>query len=155
MRSPGQHPIDTTSFVTQATHRFEAFLHALQPRVGRLAAVVVRAARHTSPGDFLAAHFCQDKWRIAPFNRPQDFEIHAHKRFNLMEKFEVNSWVRCKCGKEASSEGEFRLVLVEQDMNTLAEVADNRELSSSDVQEYFLAAARELDRVLELYFPED
>jgi hypothetical protein len=119
--------------------------------VRRVAAVVVRFAPQAQPGLYLARHFCQERWLIAPFNRPENFEVHAHKAFMLTPQLRVNSWVRSKTGTLNDQEP---IVVVEQDLNTLAEDAEPN-FDSRALHEFFGAAVLEFDRILELYFPTD
>ena len=99
---------------------------------------------------YLAKHFCRDEWLKSPLNRPETFELHAHKQFALFDKVMVNSWVRNKTGTLVGTDE--AVVLVEQDLNTREE--DNeRDYSASDLDHFFEAAVRELDVMLGLYYP--
>ena len=126
----------------------------LNPRIARLAALTTRFALHEIPGLFLARHFCQDRWDAAPLNRPENFELHGHKRFTFAKDFTVNSWARSKSGKLTGSGENKRIVFFEQDLNTLAEDAPAANFGEEEIGKFFLAAAPELDSVLMLYFPE-
>jgi len=128
------------------------YLDVQPARVGRMAAVVARIADHDSPGLFLARYFCQPRWETAPLNRPDGFELHAHKRFE-MQQFPVNSWVRNKVGQIVQSRA--RVVVVEQDINTLQEETASRDYRRDDIAEFFASAAAELDTILRLYYPEE
>lgn len=86
-------------FFAEATRLLNEYREFLGARVGRIAAVLKRYAQHPSPGLFLAKHFCRESWLTRPLNRPEHFELHAHKRFSLAGRFDVNSWVRSKTGK--------------------------------------------------------
>ncbi len=125
----------------------------LSPRIARLAALAKRFSVHEKPGLFLARHFCQDRWAGAPLNRPENFELHAHKRFTLASDFTVNSWARSKSGKLSGDVDEKLIVLFEQDLNTLAEEAPAKDFSEAEVKKFFGAAATELDSILGLYYP--
>ena len=61
----------------------------LSPRIARLAALTTRFSVQEEPGLFLARHFCKDRWDKAPLNRPENFELHAHKRFTLASDLRV------------------------------------------------------------------
>lgn len=119
--------------------------------IRRVAAVVNRYVPQDTPGRYLARHFCRDQWLTAPLNRPENFELHAHKVFNLTDQFAVNSWVRNKTGKLTGTDRP--IVVVEQDLNTLAE--DMRDFSSQDIRTFFDAASIEFDTILQLYYPAD
>lgn len=141
-----------TEFFRDATTLLNEYADFLKTRVGRLAAVLSRYASHPSPGLFLAGHFCQERWMTTPFNRPENFELHAHKRFSMGE-FHVNSWVRNKTG-HASIESDVQpIVLVEQDINTLQEEADTRSFDGGDVVRFFSGVSSEFDVILRLYYP--
>ena len=99
----------------------------------------------------MVEHFCKSEWLAAPFNRPENFEIHAHKTFQLRDQFKVNSWVRCKTGLER--EGSNPVVLCEQDINTVAAETDQETFSTLQMNTFFGMAADELDNILDLYFP--
>ncbi len=125
----------------------------LSPRIARLAALATRFSVHDKPGLFLARHFCKDRWDKAPLNRPESFELHAHKKFPLTSDFTVNSWARSKTGKLSGDGDDKRIVLFEQDLNTLAEDGPEKDFCAAEVKKFFGAAPSELDRILELYYP--
>jgi hypothetical protein len=121
-------------------------------KVGRIASVLVRFLRNPNPGAFLAQHFCKEKWLVAPFNRPESFEIHSHKKYSLARRFNVNSWVRCKTGI-FNKPNQEPIILVEQDINTLAEEMEEREFSDAEIRDFFQLVKQEFDSILSLYFP--
>ncbi|MCH8251700.1 MAG: hypothetical protein IID36_04535 [Planctomycetes bacterium] len=125
----------------------------LSPRIARLAALTTRFSVREEPGLFLARHFCKDRWDKAPLNRPENFELHAHKRYTLADDFTVNSWAKSKTGKLSEAGDEKLIVLFEQDLNTLKEDATEKDFGEADVKKFFGAAANELDSILELYYP--
>lgn len=134
----------------------ERYRESLHARVGRLAVVVTRFARHELPGVFLATHFCEKRWLEAPLNRPEGFELHAHKRYHFPSGVEVNSWVRNKAGSVRDPSGEAKAVLVEQDLNSLSEESDQgKAFSAADTSAFFDEAHGELDGILRLYYPEE
>jgi hypothetical protein len=128
------------------------------PRVrpNRVAAIAIRYARHAQPGIFLSRHFCRQD-RIegpdAPLNRPENFELHAHKTYRMADQFNVNSWVRVKTGTTVEPDA-TPIVILEQDTNTKPENAAARELTREEVQGFFDGIAAEQDHVLNLYFPQ-
>jgi hypothetical protein len=77
----------------------------------------------------------------------------------LADLFEVNSWVRCKTAVKMTGEEEKlqakvpNLIFVEQDLNSLADQMDERELSEDEIRQFFAAAPAEMRHVLDLYFP--
>ncbi len=131
---------------------YRAFQNA---RVGRLAAVVTRYTRMERPGLFLAKHFCHERWHAAPLNRPENLELHAHKRYRLAGQFDVNSWVRNKTGKESPAGGDVRdIVLVEQDINTVTEEEPQVTFDEGQIRRFFTEVVPEFDHILRLYYPE-
>lgn len=125
----------------------------LSPRIARLAALASRFSVHDNPGLLLARHFCKDRWDKAPLNRPESFELHAHKRFTLASDLTINSWARSKTGKISGDGDDKPIVLFEQDLNTLTEEAPAKGFSEAEMRMFFSAVTRELDSILELYYP--
>jgi len=142
-----------TQFFSKATTLLNEYRDFLGARVGRLAAVLNRYAQHPSPGLFLARHFCQERWLTGSLNRPENFELHAHKRFSLSGRFLVNSWVRSKTGRLSSGEENQPIVLVEQDLNTLSEEIETQAFSKEDIDRFFSSTVTEFDVILRLYYP--
>ena len=140
-------------FFEEAARILLRYAALLSPRIARLAALATRFSVHEKPGLFLARHFCQDRWDKAPLNRPENFELHAHKRFTLTSGFTVNSWARSKTGKLSGDGDEKLIVLFEQDLNTLREEESKKEFGEVEIKKFFLASATELDSILGLYFP--
>ncbi|HSP17642.1 MAG TPA: hypothetical protein VLV78_23055 [Thermoanaerobaculia bacterium] len=131
------------------------YFEFIDSRVGRLAAVINRYVRHPAPARFLASHFCKERWMAAPFNRPESFELHAHKVFPLAGRFQTNSWVRNKTATVTMGAEERPAVLVEQDLNTLVEETATRAFSPDEIAGFFQAVARGFDETLTLYYPDD
>lgn len=154
-------PVESTdeialdNFFKQASKLFCDYVDQMGPRIGRVAGIIRRYADHPEPGLFLSRHFCKDQWYEAPLNRPENFELHAHKRFKLGNQFEVNSWVRSKTGKATSADETKSIILLEQDINTLSEEAPNRNFSKEDIANFYNLIPSEFDTILELYYPEE
>jgi hypothetical protein len=135
--------------------RASAIIKTYQQRVQRLplrvAALVTRYAPNDNPGIALAQHFCQARWQSQPLNRPESFELHAHKSYNL-KGFPVNSWFRAKTGLKTAGGAISKVVLADQDLNTTLR---GTPLSDDEVSAFFAICPPELDYILGLYFPED
>lgn len=142
-----------SGFFGQAAEILLKYAGQLSPRIARLAALATRFSPQEKPGLFLARHFCKDRWDKAPLNRPENFELHAHKRFALASGFAVNSWARSKTGKLSGDGDEKLVILFEQDLNTLAEDTPGKNFSEAEIKKFFGAAATELDSILGLYYP--
>lgn len=140
-------------FFKRAICLFSEYQELTSCNIGRLAAVLARFAVHSSPGLFLARHFCQTRWDEKPLNRPESFELHAHKRFSLADKFDVNSWARSKTGHIKTRGIATPIVLFEQDLNTLAEEEKKRSFSPEEIEHFFETSIPEFDSILQKYYP--
>ncbi len=140
-------------FFEEAAKILLQYAALLSPRIARLAALTTRFSVHEKPGLLLARHFCKDRWDKAPLNRPENFELHAHKRFTLTSDFTVNSWAKSKTGKMSGDGDEKLIVLFEQDLNTLTDGAPAKGFSEAEVRKFFGAVSTELDSILGLYYP--
>lgn len=128
---------------------------------GRLALVVGRFQLDDTPGKALARHFCKPEWladeseagQKGPLNRPEEFELHAFKKFTL-DSLEVNSWVRCKTPTISVNNEERRVIFVEQDLNTLAEELLHQEFDDDAIRRFHERAISELEAIVRLYFPD-
>jgi hypothetical protein len=132
------------------------YLELNDAKAGRVACIISRLGDASDPGKALAKHFCKPQWIDGPLNRPSSFEMHAHKRFRLDDLFEVNSWVRVKTAvrkEENAVPFPPNVILVEQDVNSLTELMESRELSEHDLRRFFELSPREMCHVLEMYFP--
>ncbi len=128
-------------------------------RVVRLAGVVHKfcpAAGSAEAAQLIAEHFCQDRWLKAPFNQPQEFEIHTLKHFN-MSGFAVNSWVRCKTPTltlvAANEQRQMSGVIIEQDINTLAEEMPTSNYSAGNIGKFYSLLPSNYEQILALFFP--
>jgi len=153
LRQADTDEIKAEDFLGLATNLLWEYTATVNGKVGRIAVVLNRYVKHENPGEFLAQHFCKDKWQTAPFNRPESFEIHAHKRYVLNNQFNINSWVRCKTGLIKLPDQQ-KIILVEQDINTFPEEMETREFSNGQIKEFCKIGLNELNSVLSLYFPE-
>ena len=131
------------------------FKETFECRIGRFGAIRNVYTVNENPGVLLARHFCKDTWDEAPLNRPENFELHAHKVFSLFDSLPVNSWVRNKTGNLTQGNDKKRIVLVEQDINTLTEKAKKKSFDSGQIASFFQRAASEFDTILNQYYPAD
>jgi ribosomal protein L39E len=120
--------------------------------VGRLAVVVSRAASSETPAANVASQYFREQWLKAPFNRLKAMEIHSLKTFALTDKLDVNSWVRIRTGERIGA-NPGPVIAVEQDINTKEEEREERTFNVEDIMQFFDLAGKELDHILELYFP--
>ena len=145
---------DFNDFAYNTLRHLQRYLNAPS---GRLGLAATRFQPSENPGRVLAEHFCRPELLSTtpdtkgPLNRPENFEIHAHKRF-VLGRFRVNSWVRAKSGRLESDSVKQPIILVEQDLNTLAEEAEASEFLADDFREFLGLSATEMDTILRLYF---
>ena len=151
--------VNLPEFCQLAAGVINAYLEATQAVIGRMACVITRIAEDDTPALSVARHFCRDKWLAGPLNRPEKFELHAHKRFELNGEFEINSWFRCRTATlqfaEAAEASTRDVISVQQDFNTLTEESVERDYSRDEVLRFYELAQPEFDVVLALYFPGD
>lgn len=150
-RSTAQDAPSLAAFFTQSAGLQLDLIAALEFKATRLAGIVTRIAEVAGAARYLAEHFCAERWLTAPFNRPEAFELNAHKRFKLQNGFEVNSWVKNRTGRMAPSKSE--IVLVEQDVNTVVAEEGLMVLDAQAVRGFFGALSAEMDTILCHYYP--
>ncbi|MGR3311448.1 MAG: hypothetical protein ACUZ77_11840 [Candidatus Brocadiales bacterium] len=119
--------------------------------MGRLAIVTVKYLEIKNPSMVLAKHFCKEERLEEPFNRPENFEIHSQKKYSLKE-FNINSWVRCKTGNLSRNNINIPIVLVTQDINTLAEEVKNNDFNIVDLKKFAELVIEEQEEILNKYF---
>jgi hypothetical protein len=152
------HEMPLNDFSGFSQRALNAFHQAAHLRPGRVAFITTRFQPYENPGMVLARHFCRpellsnDPAKKGPLNRPENFELHSHKKFQ-MGRFLVNSWMRCKTGMLSVGDRNRSIIFVEQDLNTLAEVLEETEFSDDDLRDFHHLALGELETILRLYFP--
>lgn len=149
--------LEPSVFADRATGMLTRFFsEAHESTPVRLALVVRRLKPDEAPGVALASYFCRRELRsgAGPLNRPQDFEIHAHKVYQPQTAPfpRVNSWVRWKTARRTSDDAQC--ILLEQDLNTLAAETAPSQLNSTVLPSYFRHALAEVDDILALYLSE-
>jgi len=154
LRQSEEDKIDIGEFLDFSASLLWDYSTSVSGKIGRIAALLNRFVKVPNPGLFLAQNFCKERWQVTPFNRPEKFEIHAHKRYMLSNRYNVNSWVRCKSGSINMPSPE-PIILVEQDINTLSEETETREFTNEQIKDFFQLVPKEFDLILSLYFPED
>lgn len=142
-------------FFDSAVKLFTLFKEEMECRVARLAAVRTVFAYNETPGLALARHFCKDTWEKEPLNRPESFELHSHKIYTLIDDFTVNSWARNKTGTAIKDNQRHRIIVFEQDLNTLAESINDKDYSPAEINQFYDAVKPEFDNILCQYYPEN
>ena len=149
----GDDRIAANEFIGLATDFLKETLNITGAKCGRMATVINRFCFRNNPGLEIAEHFCKEPFMKAPFDEPSAFELHAHKKYTF-RSFDVNSWVRVKSGKVRPEQGISRpIVLVEQDINTLAELMESKSYNRREISTFFRHIIKEFDKILQLYFP--
>lgn len=132
----------------------EHYVEAMRVRVGRVALVVHRGCPVENPAQALIRRFCNEASQREPFNHSESFEIHNHKVYAPQRKgidYSINSWVRCKTAKLVADNRP--VILVEQDLNTLATEMESRRFDPAQMRAFFQMATVEADEILRKYFP--
>lgn len=120
--------------------------------IGRLALIVSRAASSEDPPAELVERFCNEEAKTRPLRNSRDFQLHNHKQYESQRiGIAINSWVRCKAGHRKKDKS--RVIVVEQDINTLAEKSESSEFAIDDLPTFFGNAADEANEILEVYYP--
>ena len=151
--------VDLSEFVSISNRVIETFIEAAQATVNRVALLVTRVVDEDSPAIVLSRYFCNDPLLTGALRRPENFELHAHKTYELSGMGRINSWVRCKTAilqvpSESTPTVDMQpVIVIEQDINTLAEVAPGTELSILQIHQFYEAATIEMDSIVRLYFP--
>lgn len=128
-------------------------------QVGRLALVIQRWApsETDAPGTTLAENFCKPELTNpgssdSPFRNSKNFQIHNLKKYpSALEGVNVNSWVRCY----VKSIDEQDRIVIEQDINTFSEEAEQQAFNEDDVRQFVEWARNDTQHILDLYFPSE
>jgi hypothetical protein len=148
--------VNINDFLILASDILKDYLVKTGAKCGRIATVLKRYSLKDDPSREIAAHFCKESFLAMPFDKPSSFELHARKRYNFAESFEVNSWVRIKSGNlQYPSAPSMPIVIVEQDINTIAEVMEDKQYTREEMVSFFLQILTEFNNILQLYFPEN
>lgn len=125
----------------------ESFVHMFNIEMVRMGSISEWLSMQEKPGQNLARFFCRDAW-IGPggeLNDPENFELHAHKVFNMAGRFQANCWLRFKTG-HASGIIEGPSIIFEHDINTVAQAG--RVFSAQECREFYQAASKEFERTI-------
>jgi hypothetical protein len=140
-----------------ASGLFQTVKEIMAGRISRVAYHRLRAYESDSGAMKLVKYFClpelisRDRNPPGPLSRCENFELHAHKIYELQRGTKVNSWVRCKTG--ISTADSAPVMVVEQDLNTMAEEATSRDFLTVDAENLLRSMCDEASKIFELYFP--
>lgn len=140
-------------FLTRTLSVLDCYDDAVKTRVARLASVLTRYVQHASAGRLLVDRFCRAEFVEGAFKDVGDFELHAHRRSLLGEKFRVNSWIRNKVGTMTSPNRTDPILLIEQDINTLPEDLGTASFKREEWSSFFRAAEKQFDETLDSLYP--
>jgi len=129
------------------------YRNLVKGRVGRIASVINRFVKLKNSAKFLAERFCKKKWINKPLDDLEGFEIHSHKRYKLAKIYSVNSWVRFKTGFIGERAKNERILIAQQDINTLNEEIETSNYSNEQIRNFFKKTINEFDSILSFYFP--
>jgi len=145
--------INIENFAELSSQFLNSYLGSVDAKCGRLAAVVRRFSLVENPGRVIAVHFCRKEFLEAPFDKPENFEIHAHKAYLLKGFDRVNSWVRIRSGiAQFAGQVPKSAIIVEQDINTLSKGIEEKSYNEEEITKFYKIVAEEFDIILKLYF---
>ena len=138
------------NFATVVQSSFAPFFEVDEKlRVTRIAYVIRRHLAVEQPAKTLATYFVRNELRShnGPLNRPEGFELHAHKKYRPNKLPEINSWIRWRTAKLTNAD--IPVIAVSQDLNT----PEGRDLlfTSGEVESFFDNALPEADSILNVY----
>jgi len=147
--------IEGTSFCEKAIQIFRTYRIATNASVGRIAYIIRRFYETGNAGIELARHFCKENWLSTALNRPEDFKLHAYKKYRIDERIpEINSWIRHNVGQVPSEDlGNKKGIIVEQDLNTPVEKIESTNYIQEDIDHFFTTAPSEMEKIMGLYYP--
>jgi hypothetical protein len=132
---------------------FAPFVIEMNFQIARLALTLSRFSHCHSPATELIDCFCNERSKADPLKRSTAFELHNYKAYRPTQtelSFDLNSWVRCKTGTAGPSKSPA--VIVEQDLNTLAEPSEPLNFDIANIEGFFAAVPSEADEILQRYF---
>jgi hypothetical protein len=153
-RKSSESSTDLATIVRDCVEVLYQYVQEMSTSVGRIALVIYRVFPTDNPAQTLIKQFCNAASQREPFNRSEAFEIHNHKVYTPKQGISdaINSWVRCK---SATTVPDNRpVILVEQDLNSLAQELSTRRFTADEIRVFFEAASREAEDILRRYFPE-
>lgn len=142
--------VDTNEFFDFSLRIIREYKNFTRSIIGRLALVTERFISNQKPASTLADYFCGRKSAKELFGQSLNFEIHSHKKYRLKE-FNINSWVRFKTG--TLKKNSKPIILVMQDINTLAEELEETDFGIEQAEIFLRAAYKKQEQVLCKYFP--
>lgn len=137
--------------VDKCTEVLTHYLKTTEARVNRIALVFTWMHKTESSAHLLIEKFCKPELQASIFNKSQNFEVHSYEKTDL-GSFSTNVWMRCKTAELMTGDGLKQIIAIEQDINTLTEETTHI-FSVEEILEYVQLALFEMNRLLQLYFP--
>ncbi len=132
---------------------FEGYRSLTGAQVGRVASVITRIINSDDPANIISNKFCRTELNESIFKNAESFELHSHKKYTFVNKYNINSWVRLRTGFFGPRETNQKVLSVEQDINTLNEESNTRDFTDSEITTFFSIVDDEMDSILSKYFP--
>ncbi len=150
-RTTPQDDINVDEFLRFACNFDADLLGEIPMRVGRIAVVMVRYMMCPEPAQVLIDYCCAEKWRKEALEASRSFELHSHKQYTLSDAYNINSWIRFKTGSVSLGGEASPIIIIEQDINTLAEEANETSYEIEQIVQFNGDVSSEMDAILESF----
>lgn len=119
-------------------------------QIGRVALVLRLWAPIGNPAQEIANQFCRSELtQNQPLRHSQGFRLENLKKFDSPFGYGINSWVRCY----SNVVNDIDAISVEQDINSLSEVASETTFDADAIETFFAWVPGEMQQILAYYFP--
>jgi hypothetical protein len=142
-----QEPLDLAASSTTLAERLTTLFAHGGANLARLALVVNRLATVENPGRELCVAFCKPSVADGPLSTVQGFELHTHQVVTITPQVRANHWTRLKTATTPGQTG-YQYVLLEQDLNTLAEEITTRRFTRRTTLAFFERALEQANTQL-------
>ncbi|WP_353930780.1 hypothetical protein WJM97_21330 [Okeanomitos corallinicola TIOX110] len=149
-----QQETELQNIISQSLEVLEHYIHNLEVKVGRLGLVLIRIHQSENPSQLIIERLCKPELQNTIFKNTKNLDFRNHQRI-ILDNCDVNSVMTCKTGLMKINDIESQGVIVEQDLNTLAEEMEQRSFKIEDLKKYFQLAAEEAELNLKIHFPEE
>jgi len=155
LRSKKEDDVSVNEFYNMVPGIFKGYRSLTGAQVGRIAAVLARLINSDNPANIISNKFCRTELKESIFKKAESFELHCHKKYKLCNKYNVNSWVRCKTGLFGPRENNQKALIVEQDINTLNEELNKLNFTDSEITTFYNIIIDEMNSIFSKYFPSE
>jgi len=146
--------IDYKSYYSGLAGFFSEFKKKLNLKIQRLGYATERFMFKEDAFSYIIHRFCNREQTTVgkPFYQTKRFEIHSLKGYEW-EGFQINSWIRIKCLPIKVRGNERKMLLVQNDLNTLSSQEDpSANFNTTEIEKFFNNIPIHLDQILDLYF---